>query len=91
MADERERLFARLAVERGELLHQLLRLDELKLTQKRFLNGWSVKDLLAHVAACDRREHVQMKRMAGGQAPEQVARETFNELAAAQSADRSLE
>jgi len=91
MADERRWLFARLAAERSELLHQLLRLNVAKLTQEPFLDSWTVKDLLAHIAAWDRWEHAQMQGMLGGEAPEDVSPDPFNAAVVAGWSKRSLD
>lgn len=81
---------AQLAAKRGGLLLGLLGLDERALTQLPCLERWTVKDLLAHVAAWDRWEHRQMKGMLVGEAPEDVAVDAFNAAAVAEWGDRSL-
>jgi len=58
---------ARLVAERAGLLEQLIGLDERTLTGMPFLDGWTVKDLLAHVAAWDRWELREMRYMASGE------------------------
>ncbi len=90
MADDRARLFARLAAERSRLLAGLLGLNRRMVTEEAFLDDWTVKDLLAHVAAWDRWEHHQMKRMRAGEPPQDVAVDAFNALVVTQSQDRSL-
>jgi uncharacterized damage-inducible protein DinB len=80
----------RLAEERSELFHQLLRLDQSKLSREPFLDSWTAKDLLAHLAAWDRWEHAQMERMVAGDPPEEVATDAFNTLVVAESRDQSL-
>jgi hypothetical protein len=90
MADDRPRLFARLAAERSRLLAELLGLSRQVLTEEGFLDAWTVKDLLAHVAAWDRWEHHQMKRMLVGEPPDDVAVDAFNTLVVAEWQDRSL-
>ena len=91
MADERLRLFARLAARRAELLSQLLGLDRRALTEEPFLDGWTVKDLLAHIGAWDRWEHRQMARMVVGENPEDVAIDAQNAMVVAEWRDRSLD
>lgn len=66
----REQLLARLAAERAGLLEQFIGLDERSLTEVPMLDSWTVKDLLAHVAAWDRWELREMERMADGEAPD---------------------
>jgi len=70
LAARRQHLLARLAAERAGLLEQLIGLDERALTEVPVLDGWTVKDLLAHVAAWDRWELREMKRMASGEPPD---------------------
>ncbi len=82
----RRRLLARLAAERAELLWQILGLDERTLTQPPvFETGdWTVKDLLAHVAAWDRWQHGTMAALLAGEQPDFAAAEdwdTFNAAA----------
>ncbi len=69
-SSRRVHLLARLAAERAELLEQLIGLDETALSEVPFLDGWTVKDLLAHIAAWDRWELQEMERMAGGEHPD---------------------
>ena len=69
----RAHLLAHLAAERARLLEQLIGLDERTLTEMLFLGGWTIKDLLAHIAAWDRWELREMKRMASGEAPDLTA------------------
>jgi len=57
----------RLVAERAGLLEQLIGLDERTLTAMPFLDGWTVKDLLAHIAAWDRWELREMRHMASGE------------------------
>ncbi len=45
----RGQLLVRLTAERTGLLEQLLGLDERTLTEEPVLDGWTVKDLLAHI------------------------------------------
>jgi hypothetical protein len=68
----RRRLLARLAAERAELLWQLLGLDERTLTQCSIFadSDWTVKDLLAHIAAWDRWEHEAMAALVAGETPD---------------------
>jgi uncharacterized damage-inducible protein DinB/predicted RNase H-like HicB family nuclease len=67
LAAWRRHLLARLAAERAGLLEQLSGLDEGTLIGVPVLDGWTVKDLLAHVAAWDRWELREMRHMASGE------------------------
>jgi uncharacterized damage-inducible protein DinB/predicted RNase H-like HicB family nuclease len=66
----RQSLLARLAYVRTSLLAQLLGLDEAALTERRISERWTVKDLLAHVAAWDRWEERTMRAMVAGEEPD---------------------
>lgn len=66
-------LISRLAAERAGLLWRLLGLDEQTLTEEPVLDGWTVKDILAHIAAWDRWEHRTMQQMVEGKAPDFTA------------------
>jgi predicted RNase H-like HicB family nuclease/uncharacterized damage-inducible protein DinB len=70
LATYRQRLLARLVAERAGLLEQLLGLEEKELTGDRVLDGWTVQDMLAHIAAWDRWEHQVMAAMASGATPD---------------------
>jgi len=70
MPNDRLRLSAHLAAERSKLLAGLLGLDRRALTEEAFLDGWTVKDALAHFAAWDRWEHRQMRGMLVGERPD---------------------
>ncbi|MFQ6102341.1 MAG: DinB family protein [Anaerolineae bacterium] len=88
-------LLARLAAERAGLLWQLIGLDEKRLTELPvFEEGdWTAKDLLAHVAAWDRWEKREMKRMLAGEVPDLAAAQdvdTFNAAVVAEWHDRTL-
>jgi len=91
----RRRLLARLAAERAQLLWQLLGLDQELLTRTALFpdSGWTVKDLLAHVAAWDRWQHRAMTAMVAGEEPEVAAVEdvdAFNAAAVDAWRDRTL-
>ena len=95
LAARRHHLLARLAAERARLLWQLLGLDRelLTLTPVFADSDWTVKDLLAHVAAWDRWEHRAMATMLAGEEPDFTAVEdmgTFNAAAVDAWRDRSL-
>jgi uncharacterized damage-inducible protein DinB len=90
VTEERLHLLARLAAERSELLAGLLGLDGKALTEEPFLEGWTVKDALAHIAAWDRWEQRQMARMVAGAVPEDVAVDAFNAAVVNAAARRSL-
>ena len=64
---ERAQLLARLAAERAGLLEQLIGLDEMALTESPIFDDWTVKDLLAHIAAWDHWELREMRHMASGE------------------------
>ena len=53
LAAWRERLVVRLTLERAGLLAQLTGLDERTLVERPVFDGWTAKDLLAHVATWD--------------------------------------
>jgi uncharacterized damage-inducible protein DinB/predicted RNase H-like HicB family nuclease len=71
-------LLARLSAERAGLLEQLIGLDEGALTEVPMLDSWTVKDLLAHVAAWDRWEERTMKCMVAGGTPDFTAVQDFD-------------
>ena len=78
LAARRRYLLARLAAERAGLLWQLVDLGKRALTEVPFLDGWTVVDLLAHVAAWDRWEHRAMRSMVAGEAPDFSALRDFD-------------
>ncbi len=91
----RRRLLARLAAERGALVWQLLDLEMQTLTESRVfeVGDWSVKDLLAHVAAWDRWQHQAMAALFAGNQPDFAAAadwDVFNAAAVGASRDRTL-
>lgn len=90
VANRRRYYLAQLAAKRSELLLGLLGLDERVLTELPCVERWTLKDLLAHVAAWDRWEHRQMKGMLVGEPPDDVAVDAFNAAAVAEWRDRSL-
>ena len=57
----------RLVAERAGLLEQLIGLEERTLTESPIFDDWTVKDLLAHIAAWDRWELREMRHMASGE------------------------
>ena len=73
LAARRRWLLARLVAERAGLLASLLGLEEQALTAAQVLNGWTVKDMLAHVAAWDRWEERTMRAMVAGEEPDLMA------------------
>lgn len=79
----RQLLFDRLANARAELLGQLLGIEGQDLTQTKVLNGWTVQDVLAHIAAWDRWQHRQMERMLAGEGPDMAAVEDVDAANAA--------
>ncbi len=86
-------LLARLAMERASLLELLLGLDERILSEVPLIGDWTVKDVLAHIAAWDRWEDQAMRRMVAGEEPDFSAIQDFDAANAAFIAvwrDRSL-
>jgi predicted RNase H-like HicB family nuclease/uncharacterized damage-inducible protein DinB len=86
-------LLARLAAERAGLLEQALGLDERALIRAPVIGDWTVKDVLAHVAAWDRWEARTMQSMVAGEMPDFSALHDLNASNAAFVApwrDRSL-
>jgi uncharacterized damage-inducible protein DinB/predicted RNase H-like HicB family nuclease len=82
--DARRRwILARLAAERAGLLEQLLGLDARALTATSTLGDWTVKELLAHVAAWDRWQNGVMRAMVAGEEPDLTAGEDFDAANAA--------
>jgi predicted RNase H-like HicB family nuclease/uncharacterized damage-inducible protein DinB len=67
---QRHHLLARLASERAGLLEQLVGLDERALTEVPVVDDWTIKDLLAHIAAWDRWEERSMRAMVAGKEPD---------------------
>jgi uncharacterized damage-inducible protein DinB len=93
LAAWRRHLLARLAAERAGLLEQLSGQDERALTEVSVLDGWTVRDLLAHVAAWDRWELREMRHMASGEIldlTEVRDTDTFNANVVAVWRDRTL-
>jgi len=93
LAARRRHLLAHLAAERAGLLEQLIGLDERTLTEVPVLNGWTIKDLLAHIAAWDRWELREMKRMVRGDPPDLTAvrdMDGFNAAVVSAWRDRTL-
>jgi uncharacterized damage-inducible protein DinB/predicted RNase H-like HicB family nuclease len=66
----RRHLLSRLAAERARLLGRLMGLDEDMLTRMLVLDGWTIRDILAHIAAWDRWEYQTMRQMAEGESPD---------------------
>ncbi|MGD1996287.1 MAG: type II toxin-antitoxin system HicB family antitoxin [Anaerolineae bacterium] len=95
LAARRRHLLSFLAAERAELLWQVTDLDEGVLTELLVLDdgGWTAKDLLAHIAAWDRWESREMKRMSTGDPPQLAAvddMDAFNAAVVADWRERSL-
>ena len=93
LAARRCHLLARLAAQRAGLLEQLIGLDETTLTEVPVLDDWTVKDLLAHIAAWDRWELREMKRILGGEPPDLSAirdMDSYNAAVVAAWRDRTL-
>lgn len=93
LAAHRRHLLARLAAERAGLLEQFIGLDEGTLSEVPVLEGRTIKDLLAHVAAWDRWENWTMKCMLAGDAPDFSAvqdMDAFNTTVIAEWRDRTL-
>lgn len=66
----RSSLLAQLAAARTDLLYRLIGLEENQLTTLPALDSWTVKDVLAHIAAWDRWELQVMQTMASGETPD---------------------
>ncbi len=91
---QRRFLSARLAAERGALLDGLLGLDETTLTRRPVFDDWTVKDILAHIAAWDRWEEETMRAILGGNEPDFTAVQDFavsNAAFVAAGRNRSLD
>ncbi len=78
LAARRRALLARLAIERAGLLAQLLGLNDEALTEAPALGSWTVKDILAHIAAWDRWQHRAMRALVEGQVPDLSAAEDYH-------------
>jgi uncharacterized damage-inducible protein DinB len=86
---------ARLATERAELLWQILSADERALSESLIFQqpAWTVKDILAHIAAWDRWEHRTMISMLIGDQLNLTAvqdMDAFNATVLAEWRERSL-
>ena len=73
LSARRRWLLAQLAAGRAGLLGDMLSLEERAFSQRPVLGEWTVKDLLAHVAAWDRWDHQAMKAMVAGEEPDWTA------------------
>lgn len=78
LAARRRLLMARMARGRVGLLAGLLGMDEKTLTEAPVVDEWTVKDLLAHIAAWDRWEARTMEAMAAGGAPDLSVTEDYD-------------
>jgi uncharacterized damage-inducible protein DinB/predicted RNase H-like HicB family nuclease len=83
LAAYRAHLLGLLAAERERLLAQLEGLDEGALTRAPVFDGWTVKDVLAHIAAWDRWEDQAMRSMVAGEEPDFAAVQDFDAAIAA--------
>jgi len=93
LASWRAGLLAHLAAERTNLLEQIIGLDERTLSVSPVFEDWTAKDLLAHIAAWDRWELGEMKRMLDGQPPDLTAvrdEDAFNSAVVTAWRDRTL-
>lgn len=91
---QRTHLLARLDVERLRLLKQVADLTPEALAEQPVVDDWTVKDVLAHIAAWDRWEVRTLKQLAAGRKPNLTDIEdvhAFNEHAVAASQGWSLE
>jgi uncharacterized damage-inducible protein DinB len=79
MEDEQKRryLLSQLATERAALLVKLLDLDEAMLIDEPVFDEWTVKDILAHIAAWDRCEERTFRAMVAGDPPDFSAVQDF--------------
>jgi uncharacterized damage-inducible protein DinB/predicted RNase H-like HicB family nuclease len=94
LAAYRRYLLARLATERVGLVGEVLNLDGRVLTERAVHGDWTVKDILAHIAAWDRWEDRTMRCMVSGERPDLAALEDLsasNASYVAESRDRSLD
>ncbi len=62
----REELLKRIDDGRADLLAQLARVPAERLTQPTLANGWSVKDMLAHLATWERRVEYLYRMLSSG-------------------------
>jgi hypothetical protein len=83
LAAYRANLLAPLAAERDRLLAQLEGLEEGMLTRSPLFDDWTVKDILAHIAAWDRWEDQAMRSMVAGEEPDFAAVQDFDAANAA--------
>jgi uncharacterized damage-inducible protein DinB len=93
LAARRCHLLARLATERARLLWYLVGLGETMLTETPVLGDWTVKDMLAHIAAWDRWEDGAMRSLLAGDVPDLasvVDVDAYNAAAVADSRSRSI-
>ena len=79
----RRHLLAGLAAARGELVAQLVSLDERTLAEVPACGDWTVKDTLAHIAAWDRWSLRELGRMVDGEDPDTSAVRDINGFNAA--------
>jgi uncharacterized damage-inducible protein DinB/predicted RNase H-like HicB family nuclease len=94
LSARRRHLLARLAAERGGLLEQITGLDEGTLAASPVIDGWTIRDLLAHIAAWDRWAMREMRRMLTGGSPDLTAardEDAFNAVAVAAARARTLD
>lgn len=90
---QRTHLFAHLDAKRVRLLRQVSDLENEALEAPAF-DGWSVKDVLLHIAAWDRWKLDTMQRMAAGEAPDLDAAsdvDSFNAAAVTAWQNRTLD
>jgi uncharacterized damage-inducible protein DinB len=80
LAARRRWILARMAAERAGLLSSLLGLGEATLTEARVGGEWTVKDVLAHIAAWDRWEQRNMRALVAGEAPVLAATEDIERM-----------
>jgi len=93
LAARRRCLLAGMTAERAGLMWQLIGLDEKKLTNEPIVKDWTVKDVLAHIAAWDRWEDKTMQCMLAGDVPDLSAAQdvdAFNATIVAEWRDRTL-
>jgi len=83
LAAYRRHCLARLAAERAGLLAQALYLDEGTLTGEIVRGEWTVRDILAHIAAWDAWEQRAMRAMVEGEEPDFSALDDFDATNAA--------
>jgi uncharacterized damage-inducible protein DinB len=93
MAARRRELLERMIVARAALLAEVNRWSDESLTSRAIVGDWTVKDVLAHIAAWDRWSLESMQRVVAGRPPDLALagdEDAFNAVHVAAWRDRSL-